>query len=843
MSDPATMTTVQGQDNAAQQTEIALKTHIQALEAKLADTEGKNHFLQATLDALAPSTVVLAPDGKILHSNAAWLRFSQANSGLSPAAYQGEDYLTICERMMGMSATDKSLAAAGIRTVIAGQQAEFRLELLCHTGPARRWFLVLVTPLTETSPCRVVVTHLDITAHKQAEEAERVQRCFAEALRDSLAALTTSLDVERVMGQILTAAATVVPSEAGSIILFEEEQGRLAYFRGFTPEAEAFLRQYRFPRESVTLTGSLAHTQPYLVPDTQSCASWIPLPFTEWIRSSIGVPIEIRGEIIGLLVADSAVPYHLQPQDVEKLQAFARYASLALENAYHVSRLEQRVVERTTALAEERNLLRTLIDAMPDVIYVKDTDHRFVLRNHAQGLLLPTVMPEDIIGKTDADFFPLPQAEAIYAEEQVILRTGQPLLHHELLAARNDGSRIWISLTKVPLRNLQGEIIGLAGILHDISQRKQDEQQLRFYASLQENVSDAVITTDLDFRIQSWNRAAEMIYGWGADEVIGKSVTEILHTAYASAAERQQARQALLQQGYGSGEVLQYRKDGAPLYVLYSVTLLKDQQGVPYGIVAVNHDITRHKQAEAALQQALQTEKELSELKSRFLAMASHEFRTPLTTILMLAETLRTYRHRLTEEQMTQRLNNMLAQVSHLKAIMDDVLQLAQLQARRDEFNPIMLDLDALCRTIVAELQNQPAVTARLHYSCAGAIPLINADQRLMRQIISNLVTNALKYSAPEKIVHVTLTHGAAALLLQVQDEGIGIPAADLPPLFQPFHRASNVSSFSGTGLGLAITKAAVERHGGAITVESQMGVGTIFTVSLPLCARRTPVP
>lgn len=959
MNDPVT-SPILDQENPEQQTIAALKAYIQTLQEKIASVESKNQFLQATVDALAPSTVVLAPVGQILYSNSAWQKRCWENGCTSPTAHLGENYLAICPQATGMSATEMTLAAAGIQTVVTGQQPEFTLEYAQHTDAAGRWFVLRVTPFAEAAPCRVVVSHVDITDHKQAQEAERAQRCFAEALRDSLAALTNSLDVDHVMGQILTAAATVVPTEAGSIILFEEEQARLAYVRGFTPETEAGLKDYYFPRESLTLAGRLTQMQPYLVADTQKCASWIPLPRTEWIRSSIGVPITIRGKTIGLLVADSATPYHLQPQDVEKLQAFAHYASLTLENAYHVSHLEQRVVERTIALAEERNLLRTLIDAIPDVIYVKDTAHRFVLRNQAETLLLPTVTPADLIGKTAADFFVPAEAETMHAEERAIFATGQPLLHRELMVTRNDGSKVWVSLSKVPLRNLQGEIIGLAGILHDISQRKHDEEQLRFYASLQENVNDAVITTDLEFRIRSWNRAAETIYGWSASEILGKSVQEVLHTYYPSEEARQQTREELFQRGYGSGEVLQHRKDGTPLYILYSVTLLKDQQGAPYGIVAVNHDITelrrtaealreqrdflqqvidgvpdlilvkdqtgqvlwanqnsariagltpalmvgkrdsellgnfeesnafraqmqaillngqpvvipeemiqgcpyqvtqiplksrgstydrllvvstditRHKASEAALQQALQKEKELSELKSRFLSMASHEFRTPLTTILVLAETLSAYRHKLNDEQVTQRMDTIRYQVEHLKLIMDDVLQLSQLQAGagRGEFNPSALNLHDLCTLIVEELQIQPEVAPRLRYLCHEAIPAIYADHRLMRQVVSNLVTNALKYSDAPKVVHLSLTRCDQMLVLQVQDEGIGIPAADVPHLFQPFHRAGNVGRISGTGLGLVITKEAVERHGGTITVESQVGVGTTFTVMLPI--------
>jgi len=231
----------------------------------------------------------------------------------------------------------------------------------------------------------------------------------------------------------------------------------------------------------------------------------------------------------------------------------------------------------------------------------------------------------------------------------------------------------------------------------------------------------------------------------------------------------------------------------------------------------------------------LQVEKELGELKSRFVSMASHEFRTPLATILALTETLRAYRHRLTEEQIEQRLVKMQEQVDHLRDIMEDVLHLARLQARRAEFNPVQLDLDSLCRSVLDEFESQPVIRQRLVYSCDDALHEVKLDRKLMRQIISNLVSNAVKYSPNDTPIEITLAYQAAMLVLSVRDQGIGIPAADLKRLFEPFHRADNVGTIAGTGLGLTIAKESVELHAGTIAVESQVGIGTTFTVRIPL--------
>lgn len=249
-------------------------------------------------------------------------------------------------------------------------------------------------------------------------------------------------------------------------------------------------------------------------------------------------------------------------------------------------------------------------------------------------------------------------------------------------------------------------------------------------------------------------------------------------------------------------------------------------------LVTANQEL-HHSQLQ--LQQAYEKEKELSELKSRFVSIASHEFRTPLTTICLSTESLIAYRDRLTDEQINQRLGKIQSQVQHLSEITEDVLQIARLQASRMEFHPIWLDLDELCHSILADLQSLPEAKQRLVYQCDEPLPTAYVDKRLTRQLIYNLAVNALKYSPVDTQVVITPRRVDQELVLTVSDEGIGIPAADLPYLFEPFHRADNVGTIAGTGLGLVIVKEAVELHGGSITVQSEVNRGTIFTVKLPL--------
>lgn len=253
------------------------------------------------------------------------------------------------------------------------------------------------------------------------------------------------------------------------------------------------------------------------------------------------------------------------------------------------------------------------------------------------------------------------------------------------------------------------------------------------------------------------------------------------------------------------------------------------------GWVCTLRDITKRKRTDADLLQALKKDEAANDRKLRFIAMASHELRAPLTSMLMITDTLRIYRHKLAEPQIDLRLGQIKTQIMALAALIEDTLQLAQLQVHRIKFNPVECSLDTLCRNILDEFQSQNVITPQFIYTCDTQLCKAQLDETLMRRIITNLVSNAIKYSPASKPILVSLSCNSEMLSLTVQDEGIGIPAAEIDHIFEPFHRATNVDSIIGTGLGLAIVKDAVELHSGTITVVSELGVGTIFTVHIPI--------
>ncbi len=256
-------------------------------------------------------------------------------------------------------------------------------------------------------------------------------------------------------------------------------------------------------------------------------------------------------------------------------------------------------------------------------------------------------------------------------------------------------------------------------------------------------------------------------------------------------------------------------------------------------VMAIMRDITKRKIAEAELHKALEREKELNELKSRFISMASHEFRTPLTTILGSAELLKHYSYKWSSEKKLVHFERIHSNVQHLVELLNDVLLIGQVEAGKLQFNPERLDVVQFCSTLVEELQLSAGSEHTITFTCQ--FPKLEGylDEKLLRQILSNLLSNAIKYSPTSSTVNFELVCQNDLAIFHIQDSGIGIPLEDRQHLFESFHRAKNVGNIPGTGLGLSIVKRSVDLHGGNITVNSEVGVGTTFTVTIPLSKDR----
>lgn len=371
--------------------------------------------------------------------------------------------------------------------------------------------------------------------------------------------------------------------------------------------------------------------------------------------------------------------------------------------------------------------------------------------------------------------------------------------------------------------------------------RKRSEQALREseqkFRALFEASSQGVMLHD-EHRYLEVNPATARILGYERpDQLVGKSPVEtspLIQPGGLPTADL--ARQHIadcLARGSARFDWVASRADGRE--VPLEVILTRVEMGGRHIIQAVINDITDRKKAEAELLRALAREKELSQLKTDFVSMVSHEFRTPLGIIMSSAEILGDYFDRLEAGEREHHLRSIIRHTRRMSEMMEEVLVLGRLDAGRMEFKPGPVEIPALFGRLIEEVQTATERRCPIELRLAHVPPEGLADERLVRHIVLNLLTNAVKYSEAGQPVECTVEPEGAHLLCRIQDRGIGIPATDLPWLFHAFHRGRNVGQRPGTGLGLVIVKRCVELHGGRLQIESPPGQGTLVILRLPM--------
>ncbi|MBD2122243.1 ATP-binding protein [Trichocoleus sp. FACHB-262] len=359
----------------------------------------------------------------------------------------------------------------------------------------------------------------------------------------------------------------------------------------------------------------------------------------------------------------------------------------------------------------------------------------------------------------------------------------------------------------------------------------QSREQLR---NLVEQINDWVWEADIKAVFSYVSPKVSAILGYEPNEVIGKTLDQFMLEDEAKRYTTLISYFTAQQTPFTQLETTLVHKNGRLVVCESSASPIFGQQNQLEGYRGVTRDITERKQAEQQIRKALTKEKELSELKSRFINTASHEFRTPLTTILASAEGLEHYSHKWSDEKKLTYLHRIQSTVHHLNGLLNDVLLIGKSTAGKLEYQPTPLDLEKFCYELVEEVQLS-SPNHSINFVSDGLCHSACMDEKLVRHILINLLSNAVKYSPTGGQVNFQLSCQDRMAAFQVQDSGIGIPQQDQKCLFESFHRATNVGNIPGTGLGLSIVKQAVETHRGTVSVNSTVGLGTTFTVLLPL--------
>jgi signal transduction histidine kinase len=231
----------------------------------------------------------------------------------------------------------------------------------------------------------------------------------------------------------------------------------------------------------------------------------------------------------------------------------------------------------------------------------------------------------------------------------------------------------------------------------------------------------------------------------------------------------------------------------------------------------------------------LQKEKELVNMKSKFVSIASHEFRTPLSTISLASGFLKKFKEKISPQDIDNKLANIDKQVSHMTHLLDDVLMIGKAEAGKIPVRLVPVDIQEFFQRLCVEIEQTTGRTHRIRKDFNLATDTLLCDEKLLRNIVINGLTNAIKFSPGAAEINLSLRSDAQKLVIIVKDSGIGIPPADKHQLFEPFYRASNVNAIQGTGLGLSIIKKAVDLLQGYIDVKSEIGKGTELTITLPV--------
>ncbi|MCX6170334.1 MAG: PAS domain S-box protein [Ignavibacteriales bacterium] len=530
---------------------------------------------------------------------------------------------------------------------------------------------------------------------------------------------------------------------------------------------------------------------------------------------------------------------------------------------------ERKKVEETLRESEER--FKQIVECSGVWIWEVDTEGLYTYVSPMVENILG-YKPEEVIGqKHFYDFF-APEAKAemtvaafgIFSRKETIANFENPNVH-------KNGSIVILETSGLPLLDGNGNFLGYRGADKNITERKNAEQTIDLLAQAVRSTSDCISLTDINNNILFVNESFIKTYGYETKELIGKNI-ELVRASTNPDPSIEMIKNATLQNGW-FGELLNRKKDGTVFPISLSTSSVLNENGEPYALIGITRDITEYKKADIELQEhrnhledlvesrtkeldrinkklqveiekekeiemmlqySLEKEKELNELKTRFISIASHEFRTPLTSILSSAELIKRYGKKWSEEKFNEHADKIMSSIEYLTDLLDDVLTISRSESGKIIFNPLKIDLHLFCWDIIEELKFNEDKNHKLIFKYTADREIYELDPKLIRFIITNLLSNAFKYSPKGSTVELLVFSTYDSVVINVKDEGIGIPEEDKTHLFEPFYRTKNVGEIEGTGLGLSIVKRAVDLHDGVIKYFSELGKGTTFNIKLP---------
>lgn len=511
---------------------------------------------------------------------------------------------------------------------------------------------------------------------------------------------------------------------------------------------------------------------------------------------------------------------------------------------------------------------RILVESVKDyAIITLDTEGRITSWNKGAEQI-KGYTTDEIIGKHFSIFYTEEEKKKREPERNLQMAKMLGRFEDESWRVRKDGSVFWANVTFTALKDSEGILVGYGKVTRDLTKRKNFEEEIKrlnteLKKELQESQSETldykhaldeaaiVAITDQKGIIKHVNKNFCKISKYSKEELLGQD-HRIINSGYHPKEFIRNLWVTIANGKIWRGELKNKAKDGTYYWVDTTIVPFLNEQGKPYQYLAIRSDITQRKLAEEELYkineeleskvkertleltQALEREKELNEMKSRFVSIASHEFRTPLSAILSSTSLVEHYTAPEQTEKRNKHIDRIKSSVKNLTSILDDFLSLEKLEQGKVELHKGNFNLKEFIEDVVDELDGmRKKKEQNINFLYKGTEE-IHQDKKILRNVLLNLLSNAIKYSPEEKEIHISAEVRDNFVSISVRDEGIGIPVEAQKNLFGKFFRANNATNIQGTGLGLNIVKRYIELLDGSIHFVSKENQGTTFTVDFP---------
>lgn len=437
------------------------------------------------------------------------------------------------------------------------------------------------------------------------------------------------------------------------------------------------------------------------------------------------------------------------------------------------------------------------------------------------------VLVQDVVNHPS--FLPNPLLPETQSELAIPLQYGRSLLG--VLDIQDSQPNRFSSAEVDAFLTLAGHIATALQNARLFSEHRRIQEELLYQANLLQNVSDAIIATDNEFRIQSWNKAAEKIYGWKSEEVLGKAMAEVVQQIYPEGT-REAVLADFLTEGQWKGRVYHHHKNGEQIPILAAVTTVKDTDDNIIGAVAVNRNIADQLKIEEALRERTRALEASNEDLAQFAYAASHDLQEPLRMITSYLQIIaQRYQDQLDDEA-EEFIGYAVDGAIRMRQLITDLLTYSRIGQKDKGFGQV--DLEKIVQQVLfnLEIQIQEANVAITH----DPLPTVVADKTQMLQLLQNLISNAIKFRREESPkIHLSARQEVSDWIIHVSDNGIGMDPRFSQKIFTIFQRLHTREEYPGTGIGLAICKKIVQKHKGEIWVDSEPGVGSTFSFSIPL--------